>query len=516
MPIQTALPTRVVYVGTDNHRDPPRLHLSNGQIAGYLALSYCWGGKQDHQTERTRIGQYMRALPLEALPKTIRDAIIFTRALGIQYIWIDSLCIIQDSQEDKEHELSRVANIYKGAVLTISAARASSCYEGFLGLQEDRIALLQDSVTLPMNNLDGVIGNVLFYHSRLRVRRDEDTPPIDLRAWTYQEQLLSPRVVSFHKDAMEWSCPSLLLSDDGMSNEELQVTDPVYLRLTEPFLKRTSYLSPLFYCSSQDLDKYPEHLASLSEDWWTAVYEYTLGLLSDLDDRLPAIAGIASEFHRITGDTYIAGLWRSSLSKDLLWRCAYMSASDTGSRTFKYNAPTWSWASTHQCAILYTNKKYPVTSSRVEILDCKVDLASSLAPFGPVHGGRLQIRAPLKFLSDTEVDEMLRIGPHEASSKKSRLIGRVLSDRPTEPQNGGTGQVEDLGVWFLGLSKNAQLPYESHGLTLKKRPDGLFERTGIFEIDSDNSWWGNVRTAELDKTRASWGDDYVVTVMTIV
>jgi hypothetical protein len=518
MPVRTELPTRVVYVGTNDGQDPPRLHSSNGEIAGYVALSYCWGGPQRHRTERNRIQRHVHALPMEGLPKSLQDAILLTRVLGIQYIWIDSLCIIQDCDEDRDREMARMANIYKNAIFTISAGRAKSCDEGFLGVQDKRVSSLQMSIKLPMNCLNGAVGSVLLYPSRKQSRGDDR--PIDKRAWTYQEKLLSRRMVNFLDDAVEWTGPNCEMSDDQMGNYELGATDRTYLNLTKLFGSLSNGIR-ILYLVLEYGHLAPEGLEDLPIYWWTAVYEYTHGSLSNLDDKLPAIAGVASEFHNLNGDGYIAGLWMSHLTKDLQWRCGKSleeESNNIGSKDLKYDPPTWTWASVHECVIFGPSKEYGLDSDRVEIIDCKVNLVSPSAPFGCVNGGELRLCAPLKFLSYRRIQEMLAL-----VDSGGEFIGRIFLDRRsryhadelTTLRGGATPHIESTGVWFLGLSKHADLNYESSGLALAKRADGLFERIGKFQIDEDHSQF-RVRTAEQDQLRASWGDDYVVTDVTIV
>jgi hypothetical protein len=520
MPVRTKLPTRVVYVGTDDGQDPPRLYSGNGNIAGYTALTYCWGGFQTHQTEKNRIKRYMRALPVERLPKSLRDAILLTRALGIQYIWIDSLCIIQDCNEDKDREMARMANIYKNAIFTIAAARAESCDDGFLGVQEMRAGLLRISIKLPMNCLNGAIGSVLLYLTRTQI--GHENTPIDKRAWSYQEQLLSRRVISFFDDSIEWRCPSRHLSDDMLARKESGATDPVFLDEKTALSERTSHMGRLLCLHSERKRKFPKHLANLSTVWWTAVREYTMGSLSNPDDRLPAIGGIASEFHDLSGDVYVAGLWMSNLIRDLQWSVYKQleePSNDTGNRDLKYDTPTWTWASTHECTIWKYSEWYELDSDRVKIIDCKANPVSALAPFGSVNGGELRIRAPLKLLSDRQVKEMLALG-----GRYSRFsFGEIFFDRESRRHAdalitrrcGAAPHIESTGIWFLGLSKHVDLDYESSGLVLTKRVDGLFERIGVFMIFVGDAWLG-YGSAEHDELRSSWGDDYVVTDVTIV
>jgi len=513
MPVPTELPTRVVYVGTDDGLDPPRLQPGNGEIAGYVSLSYCWGGSQTHQTERNRIEEYMHAVPVVRLPKSLQDAIFLTRALGIKYIWIDSLCIIQDCDEDKDREMTKMANIYKNAIFTISAARAKSCNDGFLGVQDRRVELIHDSIKLPMNCLNGAIGSVLLYSYRAQFPRNDT--PIDKRAWTYQERILSRRVVTFFNDAIGWSCTSCDMADDGLEVEELGATDSAFLNLHVPIFGRMSHVSQrLSICSRYGSTKISPMF------WERAVQEYTLGSLSDLDDRLPAIAGIASEFHNTTGDVYVAGLWKSHLIQDLQWTVFKQlgePSNNTGNKDIKYDAPTWTWASIHECMIMGFREEYDLHSDRVEIIDCKVDLVSPSAPFGSVSGGELKIRAPLRFLSHRQIKEMALcygVGKYIGAVSfdwifwpytvaLTSLRGRVAPD------------IESTGVWCLGLSKHADLNYESSGLILAKRADGLFERIGVFQIYVGDDWL-ECGTADLDELRSSWGDDYIVTDVTIV
>lgn len=91
----TPLPTRVLDVGDPNTRTAPFLFQSRGAFGSYLALSYCWGGVSRHQTTKANFRQRTKHIEYDTLPRTIKDAIKVTRALGFQYIWIDSLCVIQ-------------------------------------------------------------------------------------------------------------------------------------------------------------------------------------------------------------------------------------------------------------------------------------------------------------------------------------------------------------------------------------------------------------------------------------
>ncbi|KAL8991894.1 MAG: hypothetical protein Q9169_007557 [Polycauliona sp. 2 TL-2023] len=98
----------------------------------YAALSYCWGIGQDCKLTLSNLETMFIDVPLSSLAQTIQDAISVACRMGVQFIWIDSLCIIQDSNSDKADEISAMDHIYQNAEFTICAASAVTCAQGFL------------------------------------------------------------------------------------------------------------------------------------------------------------------------------------------------------------------------------------------------------------------------------------------------------------------------------------------------------------------------------------------------
>ena len=120
--LKGVLPTRVI-----DCQDPssPRLYVSSpGTCNYYVALSYVWGEDQPYKTTTANLSAYSRSIDCAVLPQTILDAIKCTRSLGLRFLWVDALCILQDSDEDKGRELVRMRNIYRNAYVTIIAATA--------------------------------------------------------------------------------------------------------------------------------------------------------------------------------------------------------------------------------------------------------------------------------------------------------------------------------------------------------------------------------------------------------
>jgi len=127
------MPTRVLDVGDSSTRkDGIRVFATRGAAGKYIALSYCWGGPQQLALTTQTMTQMLKEINLTALPQTLQDAVYITRKLGVRYLWVYALCIIQDSKEDMGHELKTMAQIYHNSSITISAASASGVHAGFL------------------------------------------------------------------------------------------------------------------------------------------------------------------------------------------------------------------------------------------------------------------------------------------------------------------------------------------------------------------------------------------------
>jgi hypothetical protein len=118
------LPTRVIRDGSANKE--PHLHISGGEYDKYVTLSDCWGGVNPFTTTIRTLRQRMQNIRSSELPKTFQDAVIITRSLGVAYLWIDSLCILQDDTEDWSKEAARMKDVYTNCYAMISADNSST------------------------------------------------------------------------------------------------------------------------------------------------------------------------------------------------------------------------------------------------------------------------------------------------------------------------------------------------------------------------------------------------------
>jgi hypothetical protein len=179
---------------TDDERDDLR-------ITGFAILSYCWGRQQSVTLTQSQDNRLRNGIHTSQLHQTIADAIHTVQQLDIQYLWVDTLCIYQDSDEDKSIELSRMATYYTGAAVTICAAVASDCTQGFLHHRREA-AYSVGPIRLALQSVDGADeGHVYLLH--------ESKPPVEptaTRGWTMQESLLSRRLLIFAERQVYWYC----------------------------------------------------------------------------------------------------------------------------------------------------------------------------------------------------------------------------------------------------------------------------------------------------------------------
>ena len=165
----------------------------------YAALSYCWGRDQIYKLEKRNVEAWCIEMPHTRLPQTIKDAVQVTMGLGLDYLWVDALCIIQDSDSDKAEEISRMGDIYEQAHVSISAARALAVWDGFL---HSRYIPGERGFRMPFTSSDGRLSSVVLWKGR-----DLDTwEPIHRRAWWLQESILSPRVLEYGTHTIRWHC----------------------------------------------------------------------------------------------------------------------------------------------------------------------------------------------------------------------------------------------------------------------------------------------------------------------
>lgn len=277
----------------------------------FAALSYCWG---THPGLRLKLSKYQDLktdMPFDQLSPTIQDSVLVTIELGLQYLWVDALCIIQDSPEDWNREAPKMYDVYRGCSVTITATGASDSGGGLFAVRD------------PLRQIPVVMGDW-----KAQLKKNMYTwlrPPwtLDIRGWVKQEQLLSARYIKFGS-FITWQCNDFTFTELGpltIAYPEVESAKSFYDSIIQP--KRTDVF----------------RTADIRKLWYQILQEYTETKFTRRSDRLTAIMGLASAFQRRTGWGFVCGHWEPFMIQDLLWYRKTPPVESTGL------GPSWSWDS---------------------------------------------------------------------------------------------------------------------------------------------------------------------------
>jgi Heterokaryon incompatibility protein (HET) len=288
----------------------------------YITLSHCWGGVDiPGKTTLANIHEYRNEIAFDILPKTFQEAITVTRLLGVPYLWVDCLCIVQDDVLDWEKEASKMASVFENGVCTITAASAENCHVG-LGISEPLPPAAQFELPNPSRT------TISKFSARQpgELRNPWDHHPHSLlhkRGWIMQEIILSRRIIHFLDGRFLWQCHTRMESEDGEFTAH--EANPHRVNLNS---------GPL-----QSL--LPANETDFSAMWWSTVTDYTKRQLTYPSDNMAAFSGITKFFAAMSADEPVLGLWRANLPYHLAWHAS--AAEHAAQRSAR--APSWSWFS---------------------------------------------------------------------------------------------------------------------------------------------------------------------------
>lgn len=315
------LPTRLIEIPHEGQEC--KLHVSTcGEKDHYVTLSHCWGpGGIKFLLKKANIKQLQKSIHTESLPRSFQDAIAITRRLGFRFLWIDAICIIQDSVEDWACESSIMSDIYRNGIVMISATAASDSQHGILRprdyLRSPRLGRHKE---------------ILF---QLNCDSQHSNEPLHKRGWCLQERIMAPRILHFGNLQLEWECVSQCWAENsGFADRKKSKQDEV--------LTSRSSSMPFIWPPKPGLGKGGQQTGRLAA-FYECIREYTKRELSIRSDKLPAFSGLASAFHTPELGIYLAGLWEKDLIYGLNWfPRARWREPPVGD---EYIAPSWSWAS---------------------------------------------------------------------------------------------------------------------------------------------------------------------------
>jgi hypothetical protein len=376
-------PRRLIDVG--NWNEPFELFLVELQEpAPYACLSYCWGPNTENvlKTTTTNLEAHFKHIRFSYMPPGIQDAVRVCRGLQIHYLWVDSLCLIQNDLEMWLQDASSMDLIYLNSHVTIAAQEPETCNKNFPGKQSFGASLRQHHISVHLATTEGQVHVEGFLRTETEdefERGGREPYSLETRGWCFQESLLPNRRLCYNGKEMVWECLCRTICECGHIIRNVQSrpygregamlkrarlnAEPIFSRLQTVSAKpRWNNLQHTEIPKSDWGSRFAKStwhsgLPNLEHDnWRSLISDYSKRLLSRREDKLRAISGLAKvvrdNMRSETGDLdeYFAGLWRQEFVYDLAWQVDPSPQSNASKTPRRYGLepstgiPTWSWA----------------------------------------------------------------------------------------------------------------------------------------------------------------------------
>ncbi|KAK3677345.1 hypothetical protein LTR78_002883 [Recurvomyces mirabilis] len=354
----------------------------------FVTLSHCWGHNvQPILTTQNIEERCESGIPIDALPKTFQDAITVTEWFDVKWLWIDCLCIIQDSKEDWLREAKMMAPNYRQALFDISADAIEA---GTSGLFQPRRAVDYLPLSFTATALDRTtrftpcsVNQFAWIH---------DAPTFS-RAWVHRERQLSRRILHFTDQQMIWECCAT--TGHGFASDMVP-GEPLTSR---PFgADNKQHVHGLQLAGSGGIGR---DESELHDSWDDVCHNISQKRLTVLTDMPIVLSTLAEDFAALlhNGDQYLAGLWRWTMPRNLLWKTDH----HRRLRQSPYIAPTWSWMST-ACSTTFDARKLgrsDIVHDVAEFQSADLQYKNGNDAFGPLFRGVLTLRGYLRSLQFT-------------------------------------------------------------------------------------------------------------------
>ncbi|CZR56272.1 uncharacterized protein PAC_06160 [Phialocephala subalpina] len=316
-------PDRLLYLSEPSTGDEYHLNLietaHHRPTSRYITLSHCWGGKVHLCTTTSNLDRHRKGIPYAKLPRTFKDCVTVARKLGVQHIWIDSLCIIQDQRSDWAHNSRMMDKVYENSLFTVTAVSSPDSSTPFLGPDAPSGRAKYQHHDIDASALSKITPNVKARKYNAEISPGWFYGPLEFRAWAWQERHLSVRTIDFTEQQVHWQCATVNTCDC------IGVKDAADWKKAEKITMKTAKI------------------------WRANVEDYSRRYLTYWTDRLPALSGMASRYSKEIGSEYLAGLWLSDFPRCLAWYRQELSDCRTGKPCMQRSAdngvPSWSWAS---------------------------------------------------------------------------------------------------------------------------------------------------------------------------
>lgn len=318
----------------------PRLIRTEGEVpkGNYAALSHCWGVNPTFITLTTEtLPRFQSGFSTTELPQNFQDAIKITKALGLQYLWIDSLCILQSgegSDRDWAEHIIDMASVYKHCEINISADRAQNAE---VGCFPERLSPLAEHCELDWHGFCPDVMRYTVCSWNASGFGALQSLPIAKRAWVVQERLLAPRILHFGSDQLFWECRDIILASNS-------VPLGIPLLITDYYGRRAFGVETFPARPSRVADGHTISPPPANDLWRSIVKEYTsCSLTYPNKDKSNAISAIAQQAAMLRRDSYVVGFFRADILWDIVWFVKPEDYSRTKRASNYHRAPTWSW-----------------------------------------------------------------------------------------------------------------------------------------------------------------------------
>ncbi|KAH7384362.1 heterokaryon incompatibility protein-domain-containing protein [Phaeosphaeria sp. MPI-PUGE-AT-0046c] len=494
------LPSRLVHVRRAEKGSDILANICHGEglpaTTTYLSLSHCWGKSKFITTTRENLPQFELQLPVGSLSRTIQDAMLVTLEMGFKYIWIDSLCIIQDSAEDWAREALLMGEVYQNASCNISASGFSNGKHGFISPRAFDPAPVSAQVKWAMAQQQnfGMSPTETYSFIFDNPRTEIYHAPLFQRAWTLQEQLLASRALHFGTDQMFWECSRSLANEVWPQGWEGK---------GKPFTHNFTSFSQLWQFG---IDSLPASRESCYRIWRNIVVAYTHRNVTFESDWLPALAGLASRFTSVLEDTNVHGMWKRNLHHEILYNQegtegVGFTPHDSRVTPNWEELPSWSWAALHKpvrwdtkdvhnrrqlCSLELVNTEgtpmlrligmlIPLISN--EFSKMRISYAASTFVGNKQSGLRISM-SPDEWLLSEIWDDLKLSGDADAEDTHNRVLDALRTS-----------------VIFMPVLLSTFASRSVKGVLLCKRPNlkhGQYRRAGVASMNSSISaekWW---------------------------
>ncbi|KAH6887451.1 heterokaryon incompatibility protein-domain-containing protein [Thelonectria olida] len=514
--IKSRLPKRVLSVGSGDVKD---IHLFETDESlqidePYIALSHCWGKTHNLLLKKASLAQFKQRIPHDQLSNTFKHAVQLAQGLGIRYVWIDSLCIIQDDKKDWEIEAAKMASIYEGAYLVVAATGFPDGEAGFLS---HKPAFITQTGSFPDGKPFELHGRQSIDHAafswgyksphledfinHLSAGRlvDPANYPLFYRAWCFQERMLATRILHFTKDEAIFDCLTCMNCECGaLYNHQKDSLVP-----QRRILRTGQKHIPKMPARRQEVTRHNARWSFSTDNefvlghelWRDLVVSYSAKQITRKTDGLPAIAGLAIKLSGDLTGRYLAGLWEKDLVNGLRW---YSVEAEADEPNENYTAPSWSWVSVHR-GVSWGNDSFEDDTHFIKIDLSRTECPSSgLNPYGEIKYGYIFLTGRIMTLqcsvsSDRGKGSLKKDSPDSESHSFHR-------DHDDEFQKLGLREVTCLRLSTKARTVNAWdddcalVLTKPNARLLSRQPEHVqkhehvFQRVGYLSVYSHKNW----------------------------